>query len=102
MEFTLNQGGDVAWTKPPRGRIKANVDAAIFKTQWSIGVGCVIRDSSGNMVMAGSKNIMGAYPLREAKELSLKEALSLLKLKKVNNCIVETDSLLVTGRKRGV
>ena len=44
-------------------------------------------------------NIMGAYPgypVREAEVLSLKEELSWLKLKKVDNCIVETNSLLVT------
>ena len=75
--------------------MKANVNAAIFGTQGRIGVGCVIRDSSGNIVMVRSTNIMGAYPIREAEALSLKEVLSWLKLKKVNNCIVETNSLLV-------
>ena len=55
----------MAWTKPPRGRMKANVDVAIFEMQGRIGVGCVIRDSGGNMVIEAFEKHHGGLPSPE-------------------------------------
>ena len=43
------------------------------------------------MIMARTMNIMGAYPVREAEAMSLKEALTWLKRNQVDKCIIETD-----------
>ena len=41
----------MAWTKPPRGLVKANVDAAAFQNQGKIGACCIFRDLDVTMVM---------------------------------------------------
>ena len=45
------------------------------------------------MVKAHTSKITGAYLVREAEALSLKEALSWLKEKQIEKCIIEIDSL---------
>ena len=84
--------GDVVWTKPSIGWVKANIDAAIFQNQGQIGAGCIVRDAASNMIIARTTNILGAYPVREAEALSLEEALSWLKERQIDKCILETDS----------
>ena len=41
-------------------------------------MGCVIRDDGSNMIMALSLRIPGSFSPREAKALTLKEALSIV------------------------
>ena len=41
----------MAWTKPPRGLVKANVDAAVFQNQGKIGACCIFIDLDVTMVM---------------------------------------------------
>ena len=93
IEFGLD--GDVAWTQPLMGWVKANVDAAIFQNQGRIRTGCIVRDSAGAMIMARTMNIMGAYLVRKARAMSLREAITWLKRKQVDKCIIETDSTQV-------
>ena len=51
----------MVWTKRPREWKKVNLDAAVFATQGIIGVGSVVRDSKGAMVMDRTTPILGAY-----------------------------------------
>ena len=77
------------------GWVKANGDVAIFQNQGRIGTGCIVRDSAVAMIMAHTLNIMRAYLIREAEVTSLKEALTWLKRKQVDKCIIETNSTQV-------
>ncbi|XP_041020432.1 uncharacterized protein LOC121262066 [Juglans microcarpa x Juglans regia] len=44
------------WQAPPDGFLKVNVDGSIFANLRKAGVGIVLRDTSGGIVMAASKN----------------------------------------------
>ncbi|KAF5450596.1 hypothetical protein F2P56_030930 [Juglans regia] len=43
------------WEPPPRGFLKLNVDGAMFLNLRKAGVGVVVRDNKGKLVMAASK-----------------------------------------------
>ncbi|KAH1136771.1 hypothetical protein GLYMA_10G046700v4 [Glycine max] len=40
------------WKKPPKGKIKSNIDAAIFKQQQIFGAGICIREGHGRFLKA--------------------------------------------------
>ncbi|KAI9160476.1 hypothetical protein LWI28_008408 [Acer negundo] len=70
---------------PPSGCLKLNSDVSVRNGKDSIGIGAVIRDSSGKVVVAISKQIIGK-PLVELVELmALRECLLLAKR---NNLVV--------------
>ena len=47
------------------------------------------------MVMARTTPSLGAYPVREAEALCMKEVLNWLKESQLDTCNIETDSMLV-------
>ncbi|XP_024042737.1 uncharacterized protein LOC127899877 [Citrus sinensis] len=49
----------VCWETPLGGRLKCNVDAAVFDSRGQIGLGSVIRDSTGAFVAARCRCICG-------------------------------------------
>jgi predicted TIM-barrel fold metal-dependent hydrolase len=54
-ERRLPSPGRVRWQKPPVGIMKINWDAALHKENKHMGVGVVIRDDKGDVVVALSK-----------------------------------------------
>ena len=68
--------GAICWEKPCFGWLKCNIDAVIFKAQGKFSVGCVIRNSGGDFVTARCECFPGNFGSREAKVLSIREALS--------------------------
>ncbi|KAL8477832.1 hypothetical protein ACS0TY_029938 [Phlomoides rotata] len=42
------------WTPPPHGQLKLNSDAGVF-SDGTVGLGFVVRDSTGKMVLAGAR-----------------------------------------------
>ena len=58
-----------------------NVDATLFPSQNKVDSGYVVRNSYGQMVMACSSPITCSCSLREAKAISVREALSWIKSK---------------------
>ncbi|XP_060967364.1 uncharacterized protein LOC133035537 [Cannabis sativa] len=85
--------GSELWKKPLSG-IKLNVDAAIFDRDSKHGFGCVVRDSSGEMlsVFAGVK--LGKVSPELAEIIGIREVLSWLKDRGFTDAAVETDSLV--------
>ncbi|KAL8105152.1 hypothetical protein AgCh_029083 [Apium graveolens] len=81
-----------SWCKPPEGWIKINVDDACHPG--SIGVGCVMRDGDGRFMRARMNTIQGGRSVREAKTLSMREALSWVKNWTTTKCIFEYDAKL--------
>ena len=83
----MQHDGDMAWTRPENGWYKVNVDAALFSSQKRTGSGCIVKNSQGHVLMAR------AISPREVEAISVGEALSWLKKKGVDKCIVESNSL---------
>nr|GLL44697.1 uncharacterized protein LOC109191080 [Ipomoea trifida] len=84
------------WTKPPRGYLKLNSDAAVNHLANRMGFGWVIRNEYGQFVAAASIPGRGLFSPKEAEAMAIKEALSWLKSNGINNVQVETDALQVT------
>ncbi|KAI9185454.1 hypothetical protein LWI28_007382 [Acer negundo] len=52
---------NVAWCPPPPGQLKLNTDVAVFQGRDVFGVGAVIRNSEGGVVLALSKLKQGCF-----------------------------------------
>uniref|UniRef100_A0A803NQN9 Reverse transcriptase zinc-binding domain-containing protein n=1 Tax=Cannabis sativa TaxID=3483 RepID=A0A803NQN9_CANSA len=62
--------GDAAehWFAPIIGRIKVNVDAALFSDPHQVGIGLVARDSRGFLIEGSTKIFQGNFPLSQSKQ----------------------------------
>ncbi|KAM6573571.1 hypothetical protein CsatA_017651 [Cannabis sativa] len=83
------------WRRPLSGKIKVNVDGAIFETQRMFGFGCVARDHTGQLLEAISDSKFGVVLPEIAEVVGLKEALSWIKRKGWEDVFIETDSLMI-------
>ena len=83
------------WIKPPHDWIKINVDAAYRVGGDSIGVGCVVRDSTGKFLRARNNLMYGTSQVREAEAWSLKETIEWVKSWRTTKCIFESDAKLL-------
>lgn len=63
------------WEKPQDSWVKINIDAALFEDIGCIGLGNVVRDSSGHFVTVMSSRQEVLIPPREAEAMCLKESL---------------------------
>lgn len=88
------------WRKPMEGWVKVNTDAAVFNNG-SIGLGCVLRNSQGAFMGARSCKVEGAWTPREAEAIGMKEALSWMIARKIDHCIIETDSQILAAACTG-
>ncbi|KAJ1436407.1 Ribonuclease H-like superfamily [Sesbania bispinosa] len=66
------------WFPPQAGRVKCNVDAALFADQNDFGVGLCLRDDKGQYIKSKVLYHHGSPPPREAEALGLLDALSWL------------------------
>ncbi|KAJ1418166.1 Ribonuclease H-like superfamily [Sesbania bispinosa] len=66
------------WFPPQAGRVKCNVDAALFADQNGFGVGLCLRDDKGQYIKSNVLYHHGSPPPREAEALGLLDALSWL------------------------
>ncbi|KAJ1389017.1 Ribonuclease H-like superfamily [Sesbania bispinosa] len=66
------------WFPPQAGRVKCNVDAALFADQNGFGVGLCLRDDKGQYIKSKVLYHHGSPPPREAEALGLLDALSWL------------------------
>ncbi|XP_060959975.1 uncharacterized protein LOC133030918 [Cannabis sativa] len=88
-------GSSVCWVKLPAGKLKINTDGAIFEATTQYGTGMVIRDYHGKLIEASFSLHSGVCQPAVVEILSVKEALSWLKLKNFSNVLVETDCIAV-------
>ncbi|XP_074360145.1 uncharacterized protein LOC141700235 [Apium graveolens] len=88
------------WRKPPDGWVTINCDASGV-LNGGIGIGCVIRDSHGNFIEARCCKIQGHWQIREAEAISLKEAVSWVRLLGFQYCRFETDSQVLVWAIKG-
>ncbi|MCH79659.1 hypothetical protein A2U01_0000412 [Trifolium medium] len=66
------------WQPPPRGKLKCNIDAAIFAELNMFGVGMCLRNDTGQFVKAKTRLMEGTPPPLEAEAMGLREALNWL------------------------
>ncbi|XP_031098368.1 uncharacterized protein LOC116002379 [Ipomoea triloba] len=79
------------WSPPSMGRLKCNIDAAVFGNR--AGFGAVVRDHDGAFVAAvGGELECGPNPYL-AKAMAVREALSWLKGRGLLNVDLESDCL---------
>lgn len=90
------------WKRPRTGRVKKNIDDALFESIECIGLGIVIRGSEGQFIMARSVRKACLIPPRKDEVLCLKEALSWLKDMSFKKCMYETDSQVLARACKGV
>ncbi|XP_060969608.1 uncharacterized protein LOC133036862 [Cannabis sativa] len=85
------------WILPPLNELKMNVDAACDVSCNKIGVGIIVRNSSGQVVAAYSKSLTGRY---KSQEMEAKALLTGLDLAAHHNLLVnhlESDSLVLVN-----
>ncbi|XP_030497610.2 uncharacterized protein LOC115713269 [Cannabis sativa] len=85
--------GSELWKKPITC-IKLNVDATIFDRESKHGFGCVVRNSSGELVSASAGVKFGKVSPELAEIIGIREVLSWLKNHGYTCAEVETDSLV--------
>lgn len=89
------------WKKPQNPWVKVNIDAALFKDLDCTVMGCVVRGSSGQFIMAKHMKQKGIMSPREAEALYIRETLLWAREKNLTKCIFETNShVLVQVCKR--
>ncbi|CAH9137685.1 unnamed protein product [Cuscuta epithymum] len=85
-------GGVAAdWRKPPQGRLKLNIDAAVRSNR--CGLGGLVRNDAGEFVAGFGKIWQGRLSPLESELLAIREALSWIKGKGWDSVDVESDSL---------
>lgn len=82
------------WRPPPAGMVKVNCDAALFEQQHATGVGWVMRDSSGKFLATAGCLWHTLYDPLVAEAMSIREALSWIKDRRLSNVQVETECLI--------
>ena len=83
------------WNPPPSSKLKINVDAAVHAESQMAGLGAVIRNSQGQVVVAAVKsiNFQGDVSIAEAK--AVQWGMEVASKASFTNVIVETDCSMV-------
>ncbi|CAN1146055.1 Putative ribonuclease H protein At1g65750 [Linum perenne] len=83
------------WHPPPLGKVKCNIDAALFQEEGRWGMGAVLRDASGTLLHYRMNAADGCPNPTECEALALVEAINWLRSLPYNNIVLELDSLSV-------
>ena len=83
------------WVPPPSNVLKVNVDAAVFTSQRTVGVGVVIRYDKGRLEATMSKKILAPLGAMEAEAMAHEVGLVFAKDIGIQNLIMEGDSLII-------
>ncbi|KAF5475865.1 hypothetical protein F2P56_007627 [Juglans regia] len=81
------------WEYPPRGVFKLNVDRAIFQNQHNAGIGAILRDCKGEVLMAVSKKEREVSDATGIKMLAIFRGLQLSVHLGIHHLVVESDAL---------
>lgn len=61
---------EARWRCPPTRRLKLNFDGASRGNLGKSGIGCIVRDSNGNLVWGMSKKIQEEQIMKQNSQLS--------------------------------
>ncbi|KAF5455283.1 hypothetical protein F2P56_024878 [Juglans regia] len=84
-----------SWNPPPRGFLKLNVDGVVFSDVRKAGVGVVLRDDKGKLVMATSKIENEVDNPSTIELLALLRGLQLVVYLGFSKLVVESDCMLL-------
>ncbi|KAF5443149.1 hypothetical protein F2P56_035733 [Juglans regia] len=85
----------IGWEKPSPGVLKLNVDGAIFNDQQGAGVGIILRDAVGEVLLAVSKKGHAVNDPPDVELLAMLRGLQLCIPLGIEELILESDSLLM-------
>ncbi|KAK0586012.1 hypothetical protein LWI29_037842 [Acer saccharum] len=88
---------EVAWLPPPSRTLKLNSNAAVKDGSPHIGLGAIIRDSSGKVVVALAKPLVGNFSIEIGEFLAVRESLCLAKRFQLKVSWVERDAVNVVS-----
>lgn len=80
--------GSCVWVKPQESMIKVSVDASTFDEFIASGIGMVVRDATGSLVVGRTVSIDGLKAVKVIEAMAMKEAWWY-------NVVIESDSLVV-------
>ncbi|XP_042939490.1 uncharacterized protein LOC122274519 [Carya illinoinensis] len=83
------------WQLPPQGTTKLNVDGAIFHTNGSAGVGLILRDWEGKVLLAVSKKEVAVMEPLEIELIATLRGLQFCIPLGLQSLSIETDSLIL-------
>ncbi|XP_042952128.1 uncharacterized protein LOC122289214 [Carya illinoinensis] len=81
------------WEPSQPGTFKLNVDGAIFQNQQSAGIGAILRDSKGEVLMAVSKRESAVGDATSIEMLAILKGLQLTLHLGIQHLIIESDAL---------
>ncbi|KAM6559150.1 hypothetical protein CsatA_028389 [Cannabis sativa] len=85
----------IRWLPPTGLGLKINVDAAVNNAEKKLGIGAIVRDSSGQVVAALSKPVQGCFRSDEMEAKALFHSLNWVLQYQFNITNIETDALRV-------
>jgi ribonuclease HI len=80
------------WQTPPAGWFKCNTDAGFHAASNKTSAGWILRNSTGNFVLAGTNWCHGKYSIIEGEAKALLEAMKAMEQNGTTHVIFETDS----------
>ncbi|KAM6563234.1 hypothetical protein CsatB_023232 [Cannabis sativa] len=91
----------VKWVPPTESNLKMNVDAALDSSRNKIGIGVIIRDSTGRVIAAMSKPVVGNFKSQEMEAKAMFWGLQWAKQLQLQPHCVETDCLMLVHALQG-
>ena len=93
MLCSIKQGLNVGWMAPPPGYFKVNVDGASpLDCKGISGVGAIVRNDGGKVVVALCKALPSCYPAKWAELFALEQGIILAQQLAISNVIIESDA----------
>jgi len=87
----FNTEQSTSWVKPLMGRIKCNVDAALFNNNTMMGYGMCFRDFFGQLLYGKYGYLLSSANVLKAKTIALLESINVAISNGWNNVLFETD-----------
>lgn len=85
----------IAWSPPPEGILKVNIDGAFVQSTKQGSWGFVFCDHSGDMVLVGAGNLAGAQDALMTEATTCWKAIEVAVAHGISRLQLETDSVLV-------
>ncbi|CAN1316570.1 Putative ribonuclease H protein At1g65750 [Linum perenne] len=98
---SVREGTCDRWQKPASGRLKVNVDGAIFADERLHGAGVVLRDDQGAFWGLSQELFDGVPPPKEVEAAALLHAIQWVGRMQLHNVDYETDSHVVAYAVKG-
>ena len=93
MQVRSNGSGGNRWQAPQAGFVKVNFNGAVFGELNKSGVGVVIRDNNGAVLVSCSEKLTQAYKAEETETLAARKALMFAHELGFQRVILEGDAL---------